>query len=253
MPYVELPGVSLYYEVHGTSGPWIVFAHGAGGNHLSWWQQVPQFSQHARCVTYAQRGWGRSVAPTPAPTVFATDLIALLDHLSIEQAVLVGQSMGGWSVLGAALAAPDRVRHLVLTGTIAGLSDDTTLTELARLHDPSNPFDAHLALAPEYPARDPERTFLFDAIAGLNPPPSPQFIGALIRLQYANDAASLRVPTTFIGGERDQLFPPSLIERAHAMVPDAALHFVAGAGHSVYFEAPREFNALLTTCVTPAD
>ncbi len=249
MPYVELPGVSLYYEVHGNSGPWIVFAHGAGGNHLSWWQQIPTFSQHARCVTYAQRGWGRSIAPAPTPSAFATDLLALLDHLSIDDAVLVGQSMGGWSVLGAALAAPDRVNHLVLTGTIAGLSDDTTLTALARLHDPSKPFDGHLALAADYPARQPELTFLYDAIAALNPPPTPQFIGALVRLQYTDDAASLRVPTTFIAGDRDQLFPPALIQRAHAMVPTAALHFVPGAGHSVYFESPNEFNALLAPCL----
>jgi pimeloyl-ACP methyl ester carboxylesterase len=53
------------------------------------------------------------------------------------------------------------------------------------------------------------------------------------------------MPVHFIAGERDQLFPPALVRRAHAMVPGATLAFVPDAGHSVYFETPDAFNALL--------
>ena len=55
MPTVDVPGAALYYETHG-AGPWLVFAHGAGGNHLSWWQQVPAFAGRFRCLVYDQRG-----------------------------------------------------------------------------------------------------------------------------------------------------------------------------------------------------
>ena len=58
MARFERKDASLYYEIHG-DGPWMVFAHGAGGNSLSWWQQVPVFAPRYRCLVYDQRGWGR--------------------------------------------------------------------------------------------------------------------------------------------------------------------------------------------------
>ena len=59
MPFLPVNGIELYYEVHG-EGPAIVFCHGAGGNHLSWWQQVPVFAQRFRCITYDSRAFGLS-------------------------------------------------------------------------------------------------------------------------------------------------------------------------------------------------
>ena len=56
-------GIDLYYESHGSdSAPTIVFAHGRGGNHMSWWQQVAAFSGEYRCITFDHRGWGASIA-----------------------------------------------------------------------------------------------------------------------------------------------------------------------------------------------
>ena len=123
MPYADVNGVRIYYESHG-EGEAIVFAHGAGGNHLSWWQQVPFFRDRYRCVTFDHRGFGRSVerADGPGGASFAEDLRALLDHLGIERTLLAAQSMGGRACLGFSLAYPERVRGLVMsdtTGTIA--------------------------------------------------------------------------------------------------------------------------------------
>ncbi len=247
MPIAEVPGASLYYEVHGdvpgTTTPWLAFAHGAGGNHLSWWQQVPVFRDRFRCLTYDQRGWGRSVCDgVPDPRAFSNDLLALLDHVGAQRAALVGQSMGGWTVLGCTLAAPSRVTHLVLTGTLGGLTDDGMLAQLFARHDPSRPFDAHAALAADFPQREPLRTFLYEQIAGHNPPPSPEFLRALVTLRYEWTAERLRMPVCFIAGARDQLFPLDLVRQAHAKVAGAQLAVVADAGHSVYFECPDEFN-----------
>ena len=101
------PAFELYHEEHG-EGPAVVFAHGAGGTHMSWWNQIPTFSQHYRCITYSQRGFGFSpdVAGGPGRGAFVEDLRGLLDNLGIERASLVGQSMGGRSVLGFAAAYP---------------------------------------------------------------------------------------------------------------------------------------------------
>jgi 3-oxoadipate enol-lactonase len=254
MPFAKVPGASLYYEVHPANAdsalPWLAFAHGAGGNHLSWWQQVPEFVGRFRCLVYDQRGWGRSECDgAPDPAAFAGDLCALLDHVGVERTALVGQSMGGWTVLGCTLRAPRRVTHLILTGTIAGLMDDAMLTQLIARHDPSRAFDGRLALAADFPQRDPLRTFLYEGVAALNPPLAPDFLPSLIGLRYAPAADELPMPVCFIAGERDQLFPLDLIRQARAKVAHAALVVVPVAGHSVYFECPQEFNRALAAVV----
>ena len=118
MPFASINGIELYYEVHG-QGPALVFAHGGGGSHLSWWQQVPAFSDSFSVITFDHRSFGlsRDVPDGPGPEAFVQDLVALLDHLEVEKAVLAGQSMGGWTV-GCFAAAhpsadqrPDPVRH----------------------------------------------------------------------------------------------------------------------------------------------
>src|SRR5207237_2066399 len=64
--FLDRPGCRLYYEADGT-GPMLVFAHGLGGNHLSWWQQVPHFRDRYTCVTFSHRGFAPSSAPAGGP------------------------------------------------------------------------------------------------------------------------------------------------------------------------------------------
>jgi 3-oxoadipate enol-lactonase len=92
MPFVKSNGIKLYYEVHGEGVP-IVFAHGRGGSHVSWWQQVPSLSRRFQVVTFDHRGFGQSVDEPGGPgrAAYADDLRNLLDHLSIDSAHLVGQ------------------------------------------------------------------------------------------------------------------------------------------------------------------
>src|SRR6185436_5230104 len=115
---LERPGCTIHYEVTG-SGPAIVFAHGLGGNHMSWWQQVAHFSSRFTCVTFAHRGFAPStaIAGGPDPADYAGDLAALIDHLKFPDVRLFGQSMGGWTMLEYAIAHPARVKALVLSST----------------------------------------------------------------------------------------------------------------------------------------
>jgi len=115
MPVFKTSGVELYYETHG-SGPAIVFAHGAGGNHLAWYQQVPFFRDRYTCITFDHRGFGRSLDSRPVDQRprFDEDLAVLIDHLQLPDVRLVAQSMGGWTCLGYAVTHPERVRALVM-------------------------------------------------------------------------------------------------------------------------------------------
>src|SRR4051812_17858768 len=116
--FIERPDCRVYYEAHG-SGPFLFFAHGLGGNHLSWWQQVPHFRDRYTCVTFSHRGFAPSSAPPggPDPADYAGDLAALVDHLGAQDVRIVAQSMGGWTTLEFALTQPHRIRALVLAST----------------------------------------------------------------------------------------------------------------------------------------
>ena len=95
MPRVPINGIEIDYQEYG-EGDAIVFCHGAGGNLLSWWQQIPYFSESYRCITFSHRGFGHSydVPDGPGMKSFVEDIAALLDHLEVDSTHLVSQSMG---------------------------------------------------------------------------------------------------------------------------------------------------------------
>jgi 3-oxoadipate enol-lactonase len=268
MALATVNGTNLYYEEHG-KGPPVVFVHGAGGNHLSWWQQVPVFSRSYRCVTFDQRGWGLSLnghEPGPRPDgspsgrAFIDDLRALLDHLDIERAALVAQSIGGFACLGLAISHPERVSALVMGNTFAGMRREVWLAapEDLRINaravwDRRRRDGVRRALAPGFARREAQKAFLYKQIRllNLNGPNrlTPQHVTRVRALERdpqvaaGRDAlAALRSPVLFIGGEYDEVFPPPLMEIAQGLIPNSRMVVVAGAGHSVYFEQPETFN-----------
>ena len=167
MPSVRSHGTSIYYEEQG-AGPALVFAHGAGGNALSWWQQVPFFARDHRVICFDHRGFGRSACEPEAfqPSWFADDLRAILDALELPQAAVVCQSMGGWTGLRLALEQPQRVRCLVLGGTPAGVFSPRVLEAAAGVGQrlASEGVSGAAALAPDFPVREPALAFLYDQI-----------------------------------------------------------------------------------------
>lgn len=249
MPFARVNGARLYYRQHG-QGPDIVFLHGAGGNHLSWWQQVAAFRDHYRCTVYDARGWGRSEGDMSAGRfVLGADLAALLDHLNILQAHIVAQSMGGRAVAGLSRLAPGRIRSLTLCGTTAGATNDRVRElqdELRERRGPSG-LREH-ALSDSFEARRPDLALLYRQLNGLNPPRPRDFLGrppATYRGSTHTLLAGLGVPILFMVGEHDLITSPEMIREAHMLLPGAELHVIAGAGHSAYFEAADEFNARL--------
>lgn len=253
MATLSRPDCELYYEVSG-DGPAVIFAHGAGGNHLSWWQQVPIFSSAYRCVAFDHRGWGRSVEQEggPGPSAFVNDLLALLDELEIERTALVAQSMGGWTCLGAAVQAPERVAALVMADTTGGLvTDEMPPPTAARRALRSSGGLGSVAYHPNLRERDPAQAFLYDEIMALNPPLDPELLGALNAPDPAA-VATLPMPILWIVGGEDALIPPEMIRAAHQHVPGSSYFEVPHTGHSVYFERPVEFNMQINSFLVDA-
>ena len=234
MPFAPVNGIDLYYESHGPEGaPALVFAHGAGGNHLSWWQQVPHFARRFRCVTFDHRGYGQShdLPGGPGGAAYVDDLRGLLDHLGIARASLVAQSMGGWTSLGFTLRHPERVGRLVMADTHGGLS----LPEIPRLmreaaaSRPELPPGIHVAAGARMAQEQPALQFLYGQIDALNRPRSPRELGELLAdagSPSPADVAAITAPVLFIVGEEDIVIPPAVIERAAACIPGARLERV---------------------------
>jgi 3-oxoadipate enol-lactonase len=251
MPTLEVDGARLYYEVHG-HGPWLVFAHGAGGNHLSWWQQVPAFARRYRCLVFDQRGFGlsRQGEEAPDPARFVDDLEALLQHLEAQEVRLVAQSMGGLACLGYALRHPQRVRALVMANTLVGMrravwaaADEETRRLAQDRWEQRRAQLPRRALSRRFARRRPRLAFLYREIAALNGPRPDDLPRRYPVLDPSGEAIrSLPVPVLFIAGEEDDLFPPPLVAVAARLLPNARLLVVPRAGHSVYFEQPETFN-----------
>ena len=249
MPKAAVNGIELYYEVHG-EGPDVVFAHGMGGSHLIWWQQIPVLSQSYRCIIFDHRGWGQSaeVSEGPGYRAFVEDLRCLLDHLGVSKTFLVAQSMGGLTCLGFAAKYPDRTRGLVLGGTTGAMGDESVLAPLREYWDrtdrPEGP------IGPTSRKNDPALSFLYREMNALNPPRQrPQEPLDAFRNGEGPKAAELArmgVSTLLIVGTEDHLVSPEIMEKVQKLIPGSCLEVVPQAGHSVYFERPEIFNRLVS-------
>jgi pimeloyl-ACP methyl ester carboxylesterase len=248
MAIASVNGIELYYEVHG-SGPPVVFAHGAGGNHGSWYQQVPFFARSYQVITIDQRGFGQSADRNGlGRSSFVEDVRALLDSLGIERTALVAQSMGGSTCLGFAVRYPQRTRALVMADTLGGvaLPEPWGAKQRATAEATRDLSQLERVMSRSLPLRDPAKAELYLQLASFNPANDSRFAmpgapAAPITLDQAVEAAG-KVPVLFLVGAEDVLQPPEIVRAASELVPGSEFTVVPDSGHSVYFEQPEVFN-----------
>ncbi len=260
------PDCTLAYEVTGDSpGLTLIFAHGLGGNHMSWYQQVAQFARTHRCVTFAHRGFFPSspIDGGPDPADYAADLAALVAHLGLGDHVLIGQSMGGWTGLEYALTHPAGLKGVVMAAT-TGTVDPKRIGEAfqpahSAWEAASGAALAGFAAAGIHPAagarmasEQPAANLLYSHINELGGAFDKEALRMkLMRARHRapEEVATAACPFLFIANDEDVVISPPAIEAVAAVNANARFARIARAGHSGYFERPTVFNALVAEFV----
>ncbi len=263
VPHLDLgDGFRLYYEVHGPAldapdaATPVLLAHGAGGNAMSWWQQIPALMDRYTVITFDHRGFGRSpdIEDGPGRIAFGADTLALLDHLDVPRVHFVGHSMGGRTAFALYGRDSERVVSLTYSGTNGGAVDDRYRALRKQLEDDGTLAGTLLsrALAPTYAAEEPAKHFLYRRIRTINPPRAPEFLQQNGRMVNFRGTAATRLaqsglPILWVVGEFDRVVHPDLIALSHDVTPGSRFHVIPGAGHSGYFERPDDWNATVRT------
>lgn len=252
---IKLNGIDINYTERGLpQGLPVVFLHGFPFNHTMWEPQMKALPNNIRAITFDIRGHGESDVAEGQYTIelFVDDLIALLDHLVIEKAVVCGLSMGGYIALRGVERHPERFRALVLCDTRSEADPDAgkikrSATIRAIRDNGVAPF-AETFLKAVFAERSFETNpVAVGAIKAAITANSPIGIcGTAIALAARTDTThSLReitIPTLILVGEHDSLTPPSASRAMHEAITGSEFHIIPHAAHMSNLENSPEFN-----------
>lgn len=265
IPFAGTDGIELHYTAAGDGAPTFLLLHGFASNLYTWDKVVNFFAARGTAVAYDRIPFGLSErlvaddwrdANPYTPDATLTHLIAFMDSMEIEQAILVGNSAGGQLAARAALAYPERVQALILVDAaiytggappfVAPLVNTPQLRRLGPLiarafassdalarqayHDLDNLTPASLARAMiSVQVENWDAAFWeFTAVSSSQPDISGQL-------------AQLTMPTLVITGDDDRVVPTAESIQLAADIPGAALAVLPACGHVPQDECPEAF------------
>jgi pimeloyl-ACP methyl ester carboxylesterase len=262
MPSLEHRGCRLSYCLRG-NGPAVLLIQGTGVHGDGWDPQVEALASHYRCLTFDNRGMGRSQpigAPLSVPQM-ADDARALMDAVGWISAHVVGHSLGGPIALELALSSPARVRSLSLLCTFARGRDVTRPTAWmiwvglrTRIGTRRQRRAAFLEMV--MPARmlaETGRDSLADRLAplfGHDLADQPPVVMKQLAAMKAYDATPrlnelAAIPTLVVSATHDRIAPPGLGRALAAGIPRARYVEIPDAAHGVTLHSPERINPLL--------
>ena len=254
MPFFEHNGLKLHYIDEAPSEPAatrpaLLFIHGAGASHILWSLQVKHFRQNHRVIALDLSGHAESQAKEEDPeieTQFAPELASLIQHLFLDNFILVGHSMGGGVAMSYVLQDGVRMpRALVLVSTSSDLDMRKRGSGVAKEAIEINLFLLQSALkrvkSPEYEIKRAGAK-----VSLTNPWIMQRDLRACDHFNISDRVGEITIPAFVIVGEHDDLIPPSVAKRLEEALPRADIAVVRGANHSPMIEQPEEFNRLLS-------
>ncbi len=249
----HINGINLAYSDQGKGLP-LVFLHAFPFNRAMWEPQLKGLADRFRVITVDLRGHGESDAPLWRYTLelFADDVKGLLDHLAIQQTVLVGLSMGGYLSFAFYRKYPDRIKGLVLADTRA--EADKPETKAWRFHLAQRVYkEGAKAVADEMlpkllcPASNRTKPALVEqAHRIITSTQVSGIVGDLMAIAERPDSVALlkeiTCPTLVLVGEEDVLTTPEENKRIAEAVRGAKFQTIPSAGHMSNMEQPEVFN-----------
>jgi 3-oxoadipate enol-lactonase len=247
MPELLSNEVKLYYDVRGEGFP-IIFTHGASWNHLQWKKQVEFFKDKFKVITWDVRGHGYSTLPDgPVNSEdFSSDLIALMDHLKLDKAILCGLSMGGHISLQTAIRYPERVKSLILIGTPCS----NTLNLYEKVFVPINRFSSKIIsmqLSAKLQAKMLSQfnrenyDYIISAFSMISKDNWIRVWDAVTRMESKHNLHQVKCPTLLLIGDHDTLtrrHQPYIHDRIH----NSTLRTINNAHHGTNLDNPRAVN-----------
>jgi 3-oxoadipate enol-lactonase len=253
-----LRDIKVGFDDHGEGLP-VVFLHGFPHDRTLWTQQRIALSSRVRCLTPDLRGFGESSTRGPySMDQYADDVVALLDWLEIDDAVVCGLSMGGYVAMALWRRHPDRVRALALCDTRA--TPDTDAARVARGEMMTVALTEGAAAVAERQLPGmvgaTTRAQRPDVVAQVRTmmarQPVPGIVGAVEALRDRPDSqstlASITVPTLVVVGDEDVLTPVKDARAMVALLPPGAsprLEIITQSGHASCLERPAALNLVL--------
>ena len=261
MPVAITESTSIDYDVHG-EGPALLLIGGLGFGRWAWFRQIPAFSRHFRTIAFDVRG-ERELKGGVAD--LAAETVALLEHLRIKKAHVLGTSLGGFVAQELALVRPDLVDRLVLVGTSYGrggpesmsawaLADMIGLPSLNAEKAVRRGLEA--ATSEAYRAQRPEE---FEQIVSWRLADSPSLsvyydqLRAGARFDISRDVGRITSPTLVIHGSEDRFVPASNAVALAEEIPGAKLRVLDDAGHLVFIERYADVNREVVTFLKPRE
>ena len=264
MPYANAKdGTRLFYEEAGSGHP-VIFIHEFAGDHRSWEPQMRFFARYFRCISYAARGFPPSDIPDDPERYSQNhardDAVAVLDHLKIERAHVVGLSMGGFAALHFGLAYPQRARSLVIAGCGYGAEPDKKEKFRAECEAAAASFESNwtetakkYALGPtrvQFQNKDPRGWAEFAQQLSEHSPKGQALTMRGVQMrrpslyELTDGMKKINVPTLIVTGDEDDpcLEPALLMKRT---ISTSGLVVLPRAGHTINIEDPEAFNRAL--------
>lgn len=263
MPKAQSNGIELYYEVQGAGKP-LVLISGLGYSSWQWHKMVPLLAERFQVVTFDNRGVGQSDKPAGPYTaqMLAADTVGLLDALTIEKAVVLGHSMGGFVAQAMALDFPQRVEKLILCSTNFGGPRHVPVTAEAMkiladvTSDPLTRFKNGLAVstAPGWAEKNPGMIEEWIKWRAANPIEPVHYQAQMaVGLSLMPEAAAfedklprLNVPTLILFGAHDKVVPPANADLLAQKVAGSRVVIFPDAGHFFPIEIPEAASRAIT-------
>ena len=234
--FVESDGAQIYYATFGTGAP-VILLHGGMGNGDHWSHQVPALvASKLQVIAIDSRGQGRSTRTKKPPSydAMARDVIAVMDHLKLARASIVGWSDGGAVALKLAIHHADRVDRLVVLG--AHYDEKGSKKRAGK----SPTFAAYGKRCREDYRRLSKTPKQFDHHVRWLSPVWKQPMG------FTKDQLrSIRAPALVAVGEHDEIVVVAQVEEMATLIPNARLHVFEATSHFSHWQAPAAFNNVL--------